>query len=295
MESTRCARPQAEIEFGRQIANGAPTPRSSTRTAGAWAQAPEVPRAAGLRRAGAGPATPEPKVTPFPEAQRKTPESKQIIIDVMLLFSKNAANHYMRGARDTLPLAIEVANSTFRNSGLGNISLRLVHAQEIDINEAGEDQFNILYQMVDGTGPFKDVKRLRNEKHADVVGLIVDDPNGCGLSTRVGADAEEAYFVVHHTCAAVGYSIVHEIGHIIGARHDRVVDGNEKPFAYGHGYVNSTKWRTMMSYKDGCGGCRRVPYWSNPRVMYKGEPTGTLATDNARVILEQAERVSQFR
>jgi hypothetical protein len=29
--------------------------------------------------------------------------------------------------------------------------------------------------------------------------------------------------------------------------------------------------------------------------VYKGEPTGTVATDNARVILEQAERVSNFR
>jgi hypothetical protein len=29
--------------------------------------------------------------------------------------------------------------------------------------------------------------------------------------------------------------------------------------------------------------------------MYQGEPTGTLAEDNARVILEQAERVSKFR
>jgi len=30
-------------------------------------------------------------------------------------------------------------------------------------------------------------------------------------------------------------------------------------------------------------------------VFYKGEPTGTLTEDNARVILEQAERVSKFR
>ena len=47
-------------------------------------------------------------------------------------------------------------------------------------------------------------------------------PSGCGLSTRVGADAEEAYFVVHHSCAAITISIAHEIGHILGARHDRV-------------------------------------------------------------------------
>jgi hypothetical protein len=38
-----------------------------------------------------------------------------------------------------------------------------------------------------------------------------------------------------------------------------------------------------------------IPYWSNPRIMYKGELTGTAANDNARVILAQAERVSKFR
>jgi hypothetical protein len=46
---------------------------------------------------------------------------------------------------------------------------------------------------------------------------------------------------------------------------------------------------------EGCGGCPRIPYWSNPRIKYKGDPTGTAANDNARVILAQAERVSKFR
>jgi hypothetical protein len=90
-------------------------------------------------------------------------------------------------------------------------------------------------------------------------------------------------------------SIAHEVGHILGARHDRIVDKNNAPFAYADGYVNGTKWRTMMSYKEGCGGCPRIPYWSNPRISYKGESTGNAASDNARVILEQAERVSKFR
>jgi hypothetical protein len=193
-----------------------------------------------------------------------------------------------------MQLAIEQANESFRNSGLGNISLRLVHAQAVDYDEEGAEQFTDLYRMVDGETSFKDVRRLRNEKHADLVGLIVDDPNGCGLSTRVAADSEEAYFVVHHSCAAITISIAHEIGHILGARHDRLIDPDNAPFAYGHGYVTA-KWRTMMSYQQGCNGCLRIPYWSNPRVKYKGEPTGTLTDDNARVILEQAERVSNFR
>ncbi len=242
------------------------------------------------------PATPpEPEVASFPEADRQALEAKKIEIDVMLLYTPRVVANYIRNPGDLSALAIEQANQTFRNSGLGNITLRLVDSQLIDYDEAGADQFDHLYRMVDGVGVFKNLKKLRDEKRADIVGLILDSPTGCGQSTRVGADAEEAYFVVHHACAAITYSIAHEIGHILGARHDRIVDGNDNPFPFAHGHINGTKWRDMMSYQEGCGGCPRIPYWSNPRVMYQGEPTGTPATDNARVILEQAERVSRFR
>ena len=94
------------------------------------------------------------------------------------------------------------------------------------------------------------------------------------------AEAEEAFVVVHHSCAALTYSIAHEIGHIIGARHDKALDQNETPFAYGHGFVNGSKWRDVMSYKASCNGCPRVPIWSNPRIKYKGDTAGALDADN---------------
>jgi hypothetical protein len=238
---------------------------------------------------------PEPQVAPFLDAERQALESKPIVIDVMLLFTKKVADSYIRNPDDLATLAIEQTNETFRNSGLGNIKLRLVHNQLVDYDETGVDLFDSLYRMVDGTGAFKDLKKLRNEKRADVVGLILDSPSGCGQSTRGGADADEAFFAVHHSCAAITFSIAHEIGHIIGTRHDRIMDNNNNPYAFAHGYINGTKWRDMMSYQEGCGGCPRIPYWSNPRILYQGEPTGTAASDNARLILEQAERVSKFR
>ena len=236
-----------------------------------------------------------PDVKPISDSGLRALQAKQITIDVMILYTNRVMSRYIKDPAELTALVIEQANETFQNSGLGNIKLRLVHQQMVDYDESGGEHFNHLYRMVDGEGPFKAIHKLRNEKRADIVGMVVDDPSGCGLSTRVGADSEEAYFVVHHSCAAITISIAHEIGHILGTRHDRQVDANNTPFPYGHGFVNGTKWRDIMSYQQSCEGCVRIPFWSNPRVKYNGEPTGTIANDNARVILEQAERVSKFR
>jgi len=219
---------------------------------------------------------------------------KKISIDVMMLYTKKAAAQNVQKPAEVIEMTIDQANATFRNSSVGNVNLRLVHAEAIDYDETSGKHFEHLYGMVDGVGVFKGVRKLRDDKRADVVGLIVDDPSGCGLSTRVGADAEEAFFVVHLACATLTNSIAHEVGHIIGARHDRSIDKGGQ-FPYAHGYVNGSKWRDIMSYHEACNGCPRIPFWSNPRVTYQGEPTGTPLADNARVILEQAERVSKFR
>jgi Metallo-peptidase family M12 len=237
----------------------------------------------------------EPSVPGLTDTDRKALEAKNITIDVMILYTQNVAKRYIRDPADLLALAVDEANQSFKGSGLGNIRLRLVYTEAVDYDTTVDDQFTHLYAMVDGLGPFKGVRKLRDDKRADIVGLIIDNPKGCGLSTRVRPDSDEAFFVVHHACATTTMSIAHEIGHVLGIRHDRFVDQSNTPFAYGHGYVNGTKWRDIMSYNEGCGGCPRIPYWSNPRIMYKGEPTGTDAADSARVILELAERVSKFR
>jgi len=231
---------------------------------------------------------------PLSQADLNALQAKKIGIDVMMLYTKKAALQNVRKPAEVIEMAIDQGNATFRNSGIPNVSLRLVHAEAIDYDESSGKHFEHLYGMVDGVAVFKGVRKLRDDKRADVVGLIVDDPSGCGLSTRVGADAEEAFFVVHLACATLTNSIAHEVGHIIGARHDRSIDkGGHLPYA--HGYVNGSKWRDIMSYHEACNGCPRIPFWSNPRVTYQGEPTGTPLADNARVILEQAERVSKFR
>lgn len=232
-------------------------------------------------------------------ARKSAPQSGQpmAIIDVMVIYTRKAAARYSDIRRDLIELAIEETNHSFRASRIDNVAVRLVHTHETDYDEAGAEHFDHVWRMVDrGDGHLEEVPALRGQKNADIVILVVDDPSGCGLATRVAADADEAFAVVHHECAATSYSIAHEIGHIIAARHDHSLDTSKTPFAYGHGFVNpDLKWRTMMSYKAACNGCPRLPIWSTPAPVVNGQPAGDQERDNARVLRERAARVAAFR
>jgi len=210
------------------------------------------------------------------------PKPNDIIIDVIVAYTKKAARNYGDIGHELVDLAIEEANRSFRRSNLGHIRLRLVHAYQTDYVEEGS-HFDHVWRFADrGDGYMDEVHGLRDFHRADIAVLIVDDSKGCGLATRVRADADEAFAVVHHACAAANYTLAHEIGHLIGASHEL-------------SYVNGTKWRDIMSAKESCGGCPRVAVWSSPTVLIKGEAAGTAELDNARVIAEQAARVASFR
>jgi hypothetical protein len=226
-----------------------------------------------------------PKATPFtaksPEDE-SSPKPDNIIIDVIVAYTKKAARNYGDIEHELVDLAIAETSKSFRLSNLGHIKLRLVHAYQTDYVEEGA-HFDHVWRFADkGDGYMEEIHSLRDEHRADVAILVVDDPKGCGLATRVRADADEAFAVVHHACAAANYTFAHEIGHLIGASHEL-------------SYVNGTKWRDIMSYKESCGGCPRLPVWSGPTVMVRGEPAGSPELDNARVIREQAARVAAFR
>ena len=216
-------------------------------------------------------------------------------ITLIVAYTKNAANNYFDIEKDLIDVAIAEANQSFRTSGIDNVRLNVVHAYETDYVEDGS-HFDHVYRFRDkGDGYMDEVHTLREKHGADVGVLIVDDPMGCGLSIRIAADQEDAFAAMHQECAATMHTLSHEIGHLVGARHDRALDDTHQPFPYGHGFVNGTDWRTIMSYKDSCDGCERRPVWSSPNVKVEGVTAGDANTNNARVIEEQARRVAGFR
>ena len=236
------------------------------------------------------------KTTEPTEAPPKPNSPQEVTINVIVAFTKKAAGNYTDLRRELVDLAIEEANESFHNSNLDFVKLKLVHAYQTDYVEEGQ-YFDHVWRFADkGDGYMDEIHGLRDQYHADVAVLIVDDPSACGVATRVLAEAGDAFAVVHHACAAVTYSLAHEIGHLIGARHDLKSDDVMTPFPYGHGHVNDDKWRDIMSLKESCGGCPRLPIWSGPKVMVNGVPAGNAEFDDtARVIAEQAARVAHFR
>ena len=156
------------------------------------------------------------------KALPRLPSSRQgeIVIDVLVAYTRKAARHYYEIERDVVELAIEEANHSFRLSGIGHIRLRLAHAFQTGYVEHGA-HFDHLWRMADKEGEhMARIHALREAYRADVAILIVDDAKGCGLATRIGADADEAFAVVHHGCAVSSYTLAHEVGHIMGARHE---------------------------------------------------------------------------
>lgn len=228
----------------------------------------------------------------IPEAS--APSAGLVTITVAVAYTRQAASRYSDIRRDLIEPAIVETNLSFLNSGIENVRIALVHAYETDYAESGS-HFDHVWRLAEkGDGYMEEIFALRDQFAADVSILVVHDTNGCGLATRVGADAEEAFAVVHHECALTSYSLAHEIGHIIGARHDVALDDSDTPFAHGHGLV-TPRWRTMMSYKNACNGCPRIPFWSNPAIRFRGAATGTDQANNADVIRTQAARVAAFR
>lgn len=230
-----------------------------------------------------------------PKTSKTAAKPEDITITLVVAYTKQAASHFENIETDLIAPAIEDTNQSFRNSGISNVHVELVYAYQTDYAESGS-HFDHVSRFADkGDGQMDEIHAIRDRVKGDVAVLVVHDPQGCGLAAGVAPKEDRAFAVVHHECAATSYSIAHEIGHIIGARHDVGLDDSIAPYAYGHGFVHGKAWRTMMSYKDSCDGCPRLPVWSNPDVLVHGVRAGDASSNNARVILEGAARVAGFR
>jgi hypothetical protein len=230
----------------------------------------------------------------------------------MVVYTQDAANVYPNIELD-IQLAIDQTNQSYANSNI-NQRVRLVHTEEV-IYSATSDSPTVLERLTDPSDGYLDeIHLLRDSYAADLSMLVVENFTNatCGIAYQMTADwlsnaFERAAFSVVLLDCLTNYTPAHEMGHNMGAQHDRYVceADDTGAYDYSHGYLYTPdRWRTIMAYNTECDDsgfyCDRIPHWSNPNVNYDGVPTGISeyeidSADNATTLNNTAYIVANFR
>jgi hypothetical protein len=213
-------------------------------------------------------------------------------IDVLVAYTPSVA-----AARPDIEAAIELArevtNKTYQDSMI-DTKINVVKTMRIAYEDSGKTFKEILSEFRRSPK----IKRAIGAASADVAILLTTAKQYRGLAASILANKSSDSFAVvwHESAIAPFYTFAHEIGHLMGARHDLKDDERLDPFPHGHGFVNGDKWRTVMGHDNSCNDCPRRGIWSNPLLKIDGDPAGVVdESDNARVLKETWRQIAQFR
>jgi hypothetical protein len=254
---------------------------------------------------------PEQGLTTAPVQDPNAARDDGSIIDVMVVYTATtrAAAGGTAAIQSQIDLAFAETNQAYLSSGV-NQRLRQVHSEEVVYNEATADPLGDALNCISSTtdGCLDNIHTLRNTYGADLVSIWLENGGGyCGIAwlmTSVSTSfAVNGFSSVARSCATGYYSFGHELGHNMGLNHDTYVAPGTLPYAYAHGFTNTTAaspWRTTMAYNDACAAvgknCTRLQYFSNPAITYGGATMGNAATaDNHLALNNTAFTVANFR
>ncbi len=218
------------------------------------------------------------------------------VIRVLFLFTSGAVasgfDPYV-----VAPAVIAELNATTGASGLSNSDISFALANVGQLYGFVElTSGNIVADLNSLIGNAT-AQSAREYSKADIVILLTAPSYGliAGVAP-VGAKKENAYGIVVISAASAGFTATHEIGHIMGARHQRCticavpMCDNETSR---HGFpIGTTGFRTIMMQLT-CAGAR-TGRWSNPNSALMGFATGDNDNNNASILKSRADNVACF-
>ncbi len=266
------------------------------------------------RAPGINPALDNPLDALIDEPDPGAPAAGDIVIaatpavqDIMVVYTPASVARYgQNGIESKILQAIADANAAYQNSQV-NARLNLVYLGQVSYTETGDMGAALSALQSTSDGKLDEVHALRNQFGADLVCLVDEDANYCGIAyvmqTVSTSFASYAFSVVYSSCLS-SLTLPHEVGHNQGNQHDRANAGFQGAYPYSYGWrrcvTDGTGFRTIMSYS--CSGGTRIPYFSNPNLSLNGYPLGVAyevdpanAADNVRSMNNTAATMAALR
>jgi hypothetical protein len=229
------------------------------------------------------------------------------VIDLMVVYTPASRSRYgQAGIEAMITSAVESANQAYLNSAIDK-QLNIVYMGEVSYSETGDMGNALTHLRSPSDGYMDEVHGLRNTYGADLVALVDEDANYCGIAYVMSSESTSfapwAFSVTLSSCLS-NHTLAHEIGHNDGTMHDRANSSSSGAYPYAYGFrrcmTDGTGFRTIMSYS--CSGGTRISHFSNPNVFHNGFATGidhdidpANSADTARSMNNTADTVAAFR
>lgn len=216
-------------------------------------------------------------------------------IDVLVLYTAGLPARYSGGADALIDHLVAITNQAYLDSGIA-IEVHLVGKIKTNYLEDNDNDPALTDLTNAGDIALTQVPAWRAQYGADLVTLVrpfdKSAMNSCGVGWVNGGggvdfDPAYGYSVVSYGKSIDGqkylcsdYTFAHELGHNMGAAHDRKTQNEYSPtnysgaypYSYGYGYAGA--FGTIMSYID-----PRKGKFSNPAITCEGYPCGIATSD----------------
>ena len=175
----------------------------------------------------------------------------------MIVYTAGMVKRYGSGLQTRLNNLVQIANQAYIDSGIA-ITLNLVYSVEIDYSDTVAIS-TALHDLTNGAGLFSGIPALRGLYGADLVQLIRPfyySQSYCGLAWINSANptanfgysvAEDGSDVGGKPYYCYDFASVHELGHNMGAAHDRAHANIPGAFSYSYGYGVDGVFATIMA------------------------------------------------
>ena len=227
------------------------------------------------------------------------PSQTVSVINVLVLYTPQAS----AGAGGTssilkqIDTAMVEANTVFQNSQI-NARVHLAHAAEINYHESGSVSNDLAWLCNAGSGVLAEAHQLRNQYNADLVCMVTETGSDWWFYGLQGPSSENAFSIIRRPYLTGGYYFPVALSFNFGCQLEPAYADSVGAFPYAYGY---SFWAgdTYYSTVEGFSG-QRIPYFSNPDILYQGIPMGipagqVNAADNVLALNQTAPMVAAFR